>query len=148
MAALVVKFTWLPAFARPQLAKLLRAGADFHAVPLRTLASVTAVLTIYHGVGILSFWLIAQAIPLGLSFGNIGWVRTYVLFLMALPISMLGIGVRDGALIVLLRSYGVAPPAAVAYSFLLLARTLFTALIGGVIELVQFLRPAKVTVTP
>ena len=99
-------------------------------------------------IGILSFWLIAQAIPLGLSFGNIGWVRTYVLFLMALPISMLGIGVRDGALIVLLGSYGVAPPAAVAYSFLLLARTLFTALIGGAIELFQFLQPAKATVAP
>lgn len=148
LASLIERFQLVPAIARTKLAKLLRAAADFHSIPPGTLLGMSATLTLYHLIGIFSFWLLAQAIPIGLSFGNVGWIRTYVVFLMALPISILGLGVREGALILLLQAYGVAPPVAVAYSFLLLARTLFTALIGGVIELVQFLRPSKATVTP
>ncbi|MGH8129483.1 MAG: lysylphosphatidylglycerol synthase transmembrane domain-containing protein [Steroidobacteraceae bacterium] len=148
MASFLERRAIIPAFARAKQAKLLRAAADFQALPVPVVLKMTVVFALYHLLGIVAFWLLARALSMEIAFSAVGWTRTYVLLIMALPISFLGLGVREGALILMLQAYGISAPAAVAYSFLILARTLFTALIGGAIELVQFLRPAKVMVRP
>lgn len=148
LTSLLGRQTVIPEFIHLKLAKVLRAAAEFQGLSVLTLLRMTGVFAIYQLLGIASFHLLAQALPVDLSFSNIGWIRTYVLLLAALPISFLGLGVREGALILMLQAYGIAPPVAVAYSFLILARTLFTAMVGGAIELVQFLRPTGVLRRP
>ncbi|HEV7715161.1 MAG TPA: hypothetical protein VGO53_06180, partial [Steroidobacteraceae bacterium] len=44
------------------------------------------------------------------------------------------IGVREGSLIAILGTYGLAPSLAVAYSLLLLTRTVLLGLLGGACE--------------
>jgi glycosyltransferase 2 family protein len=144
VASLVEGLPRVPQLVRGKIAKTLHAAADFEGLPILTIAAMTAVYTLYHVLGIVSFFLLAQALALDLSFVNVGWVRAYVFVLAALPISISGLGVREGALIFLLQDYGIVPAVAVAYSFLILARTLFTAAVGGAIELVEFFRPAEV----
>jgi hypothetical protein len=51
-----------------------------------------------------------------------------------LPISIAGLGVREGTLVGVLPLYGVNPSAAVAFSFLLLARTIVLGIGGGLLE--------------
>lgn len=148
LAAYLERQAMIPRIARAKLAKLLRAAVDFQALRVAVVLRMTAVFALYHLLGIVSFWLLAQALHMAVGFSAIGWTRTYVLLIMALPITFLGLGVREGALILLLQAYGIPAPLAVAYSFLILARTLFTASIGGAIEAAQFLRPAKAALRP
>jgi hypothetical protein len=130
----------IPEFMHAKLAKVLRAMAEFQGLPGFTVLIMVGVFAMYQFLGITSFYLLAQALPVDLSFSNVGWVRTYVFLITALPISILGIGVREGALILMLQAYGISPAVAVAYSLLILSRTLFTAMVGGIIELTQFLK--------
>ena len=51
-----------------------------------------------------------------------------------LPISIAGLGIREGTLLGLLPLYGVVPSAAVAFAFLLLARILILGIGGGLLE--------------
>ncbi|MEX2149950.1 MAG: lysylphosphatidylglycerol synthase transmembrane domain-containing protein [Steroidobacteraceae bacterium] len=148
LTSLLGRQTYIPVFIRLKLAKGLSAASDFQGLPVPRILTMTTVFAIYHFLGIASFHLLALAVPVDLSLSNIGWIRTYILFIMALPISIMGLGVREGALIFMLQAYGIPPPAALAYSFLILARTLFTATVGGVIELVQFLRPTRLSRHP
>ena len=95
----------------------MRAAAGFQGLRSLTVLKMTGVFAVYQLLGITSFYLLARAVPLDISFGNVGWIRTYVLLITTLPISILGLGVREGALIFMLQVYGVTPAAAVAYSF-------------------------------
>lgn len=140
LTSLLGRLTFIPNFIHCKVAKLLHAAAEFQGLAASALLTMTGVFALYQLLGIASFYLLALALPVELSFTTIGWIRTYVLLLATLPISFLGLGIREGALIFMLQSYGILAPAAVAYSFLILARTLFTAMVGGAIEFVQFLR--------
>jgi len=52
-----------------------------------------------------------------------------------LPISISGLGVREGGLIMLLEPFGVSGATAVALSFLMLARSLLLGAIGATLEI-------------
>lgn len=76
----------------------------------------------------------ARALDLELSFVAAAWMRIAVHFLVILPISISGLGVREGALVLLTASYGIAPHESVAWSFLIFAGTLLAASTGGLVE--------------
>jgi hypothetical protein len=78
-----------------------------------------------------------------ISFINLGWIRSFLLLLLMLPISFSGIGVREGSLVVMLQDYSILPEEAVALSLLLFARIVFWGLVGGVIEANQILLTKK-----
>jgi hypothetical protein len=80
------------------------------------------------------FYMLARALDLGLSFTAAAWMRVAVHLLVMLPVSISGLGVREGALVLLTASYGVAAPEAVAWSFLVFAGTLLAASPGALIE--------------
>lgn len=64
---------------------------------------------------------------------------------MVLPISMLGLGIREQGLEFLLEPHGVTPERAVAIGLLWLASTILTGLIGGVLFLLDRKPPAEHT---
>jgi rSAM/selenodomain-associated transferase 2 len=64
---------------------------------------------------------------------HVMWTFPVIIVLSALPISFAGLGVREGAALVLLALYGVSPAAAVDASLLTLSAALFWALVGALL---------------
>jgi uncharacterized membrane protein YbhN (UPF0104 family) len=89
-----------------------------------------------HGLGVTAFTLLAHSIGLDVGFETFAWVRSATILATMIPISVMGIGVREGVLVYLLTPRGVESPSAVALSFLVLAATVLTpALFGGLVEM-------------
>jgi glycosyltransferase 2 family protein len=132
--------SWVPKFAVEKIAKVLVSVDKFGEVTGGRLASTIALLLLSELIGILSFYLISVAMHLGLSPISIGWVRAYIALITLLPISIMGVGVRDGSMVVMLRAYAVTPALAVTYSVLLLTRTVVLGLLGGACELWNVMR--------
>ena len=77
----------------------------------------------------------ASAVGLDVSPLTLGWVRTAVMVLVMLPITIAGFGVREGALVAVLAQYGVPGEEAVAFSLLMFAiATLPNGALGGLLE--------------
>ena len=68
---------------------------------------------------------------LGLGLFELGWVRSAITTLGMLPLTLAGLGVREGAMISLLAPYGVTPVVAVTFSLLLFLTGVVVALAGG-----------------
>jgi hypothetical protein len=76
-----------------------------------------------------------------LAYLTIGWTRSAAVLVTVLPVSLAGLGLREGAFVLLLAPYAVAPADALAYSLLAFATTvLAVGLIGGAIEAFRLLR--------
>jgi uncharacterized protein (TIRG00374 family) len=131
---------WVPKLVAEKLAKVLRSVGRFGDLTWRRLASTLALLVLSELIGTMSFYLVSIAMHLDLPFVSVGWVRAYVTLITLLPISIMGLGVRDGSLVVMLRTYGVAPALAVTLSVLLLSRTVVLGLLGGACELWNVMR--------
>jgi uncharacterized membrane protein YbhN (UPF0104 family) len=77
-----------------------------------------------------------------------GWVRSVVVVLTLLPISIGGVGVREGVLVVTLATFGVPAHEALAFSILVFATTILApGLAGGVVEGAQWLARGERTAT-
>jgi uncharacterized protein (TIRG00374 family) len=75
-----------------------------------------------------SNYLLALGLGMTLSFGQIAAISAVCSLIALLPISVLGAGTRDAALIVILARYGYDASQAVAFSTLLLSLSLWTGL--------------------
>lgn len=94
-----------------------------------------------HLVGVLAFTAIGQAMGLQLSFWDWGWMRSIIILVTMLPVSLAGLGVRDGMIIYLLHQFSVSVDTAWAVSFLVLAVTvLWPALLGLIFDLKSLFR--------
>lgn len=135
MADFLLRQRWVPNVVSSKLGKVLHSGGRFDELGARRLASTVGLLIVHELIGIASFYLLAVALDMPLSFVTIGWVRCYIMLITLLPLTLMGIGVRDGSLIVLLSTYAIAPALAVSYSTLLLGRTFILGMLGGLSEL-------------
>jgi uncharacterized membrane protein YbhN (UPF0104 family) len=75
----------------------------------------------------------ALGIPVG--FPQLLWIVAAVSVLQSLPISVAGLGVREGAFVYLLRQQGADPASALALSLTVFAIQVLLAAVGGAIEL-------------
>jgi len=98
-------------------------------------------------IGLLSAYIFALSLGLNVGFFSIGWIRTILLIICLIPVSINGIGFREGSLIYMLGLYGVSPTAAVAYSFLFYIVNLFGAVIGGVCLIIKLFFTGRKTKT-
>ena len=98
-------------------------------------------------LGSLCLYFFALALGMEIGFATLAWIRCLYSLLAMLPISISGWGVREATFVGILTQYGVAPESALLLSLLWFCRSLFVALIGGVVELervfVQKRRQAK-----
>jgi uncharacterized protein (TIRG00374 family) len=94
------------------------------ALSSRTVLTWTTVVgVVYELLAITAFWLVARSVDVHLSFLALAVVMPSVLVLSALPISIGGLGVREGSFVALLHPLGV--PATDAALVSLLAATAF-----------------------
>lgn len=133
----------LPAPLRGLVTRALDKAPDLRGIGAERIARVSVFGFGENLLGILTFWLFAEALALDLAMTSIAWIRTYVMLILLLPISFAGFGVREGGLILMLAAYQVSAEAAVAYSLLLFAQRLISALAGGLAESGALFRRSK-----
>ena len=128
----------LPKFLASMAGRFMTAAKQFQNLQLKQHAQIVGLLLLYHGIGILVFFFFGKSLNLEIDFWVIGWVRSAVVISVMFPISIAGLGIREGLLVFLLNQYGVPPHESIALSFLLFSRNLLFACIGGVLEFQDF----------
>jgi hypothetical protein len=98
-------------------------------------------------LGIVATWWLAVALQLPVPFVTLAWVRSVVMLLAMLPVTISGLGVREGALVALLAPYGVLGPDALALALLVFGVTVAAVgVVGGVVEAARVPRERAPTV--
>lgn len=98
------------------------------------LAANFAVAVAYHAVCVAIHVIVGSALGIELSFA--AWCVTYagVSLLTLLPVSIAGLGMREGGYVGLLGLFGIAPPQALSLSLLIFGYALVGALAGAVAD--------------
>ena len=126
------------------LGRLRHALGSVARLPTATLARIVVISIVAQIPGVLVFVLLAQGLGLTVSFTTMGWVRSIVVLFTVLPISIGGLGVREGVLVLTLAGFGISAPNALALSILIFATTILApGFAGGLLEGVQWLRGTR-----
>jgi uncharacterized membrane protein YbhN (UPF0104 family) len=122
---------FIPEVARPwagEAAAVLRAYGRDRGLQIE----ITALGLLYQALIITAFWLLAVGLDLGLDPAELTLVVPPVVLISALPISIAGFGVREGAFVVLLAEYGVSAADATLLSLLSVVAVAIASSPGGV----------------
>ncbi len=98
---------------------------------LPLLAGNVLLAIIYQGIGVLMFYLLAQGLRLPIGFFDWAWIVGALTLALFLPLTIGGLGVREGTLMGLLAMYGCPKETAVALSFVAFSFVLMLAIIGA-----------------
>jgi len=115
--------------------RLRQAYRSLHAftVSRGVLAKGLLLSLVHQLVGIAVVFFISQALGLDVPFVFFLIAIPMIWIIMMIPVSIAGLGVREGAFVLFFTQYGVSDENALLLSLLLFALTLITALIGGLI---------------
>jgi len=123
------------------IVKLLEAFSEFEKLKLQHQLYLVLLGLGAQLLQLISYILIARGIGIDLTFAQFGILRALTLLASNLPINLSpGVGMREISLVALLVAMGVTLEYASAMSLLVLARAIFSGLLGGVIEAVTILR--------
>lgn len=124
--------------------RLRLAMQRWRSMPARAHSGVMLLGMLSHVVGIVVFVALTWSLGIDVGFVSLGWVRSAVILATMIPISVAGLGLREGAMIAMLAAYGIDQPQALAMSLLVLGVvSVLPGLIGGAFEAHRLLlRPA------
>jgi uncharacterized protein (TIRG00374 family) len=124
-----------------KLDTLKKAVHNAHITPKKLLIGNLMLSFAAQLLGVFCYYLLATSLNLNLSLVSVGWVRSAVILIAMIPISISGIGLREGAMIVLLQQYGLTGDQAIAYSLLIFTTTILApGISGGILEALRQLR--------
>jgi glycosyltransferase 2 family protein len=124
-----------------RLASLRDALRQSRGLSRSVVAKLFALGILTHGLGVIAYGLVASALDLDLSLATVAWTRSAAVLVAILPISVAGLGVREGAMVVLLAPYGITAADALTYALLAFATTILAVgLLGGLLEASRLLR--------
>ncbi len=115
--------------------QLASATAQYRRLPRGAWLRIVALSAIENIAGTLAVYLLALSVYIDVPFISMGWIRAVVQAVIHLPISISGLGVREGSLIMLLEPFGVTGATAFALSLLMLGRSLLLGAIGAALEI-------------
>jgi hypothetical protein len=130
----------LPQRLQPSWHRFLEALTALRGLPARYMIALLVLAAVLNLCGVASHIVFARAVGLTMSVWTIGWIRSAVLILGLLPLSIGGFGIREGSLIFLLHAYGASPEQAVGYSILVVLTALGIGLAGAGLEAAGFWR--------
>jgi len=123
------------------LGRMRHAVGAIARLPPSTIISVIMLSLLAQVPGVMVFSTLARGLGLEVPWTTMVWVRSVVVLLTILPVSIGGLGVREGALLFLLRPFGVAAHDALALSLLVFAVTILApGLVGGFVEAWRWFR--------
>lgn len=94
--------------------------------------------------GLGAYYALARSLGLDVQVLALGWIRSATIVVTMIPVSVLGLGLREGALLLLLRPYVEQPARILAFSALVLGITVLApALLGGVLEMLRLVAAAS-----
>ena len=128
----------LPDLIKETLEKSVNAMRQFQNLNLKDHFEIISLLLLYHGIGVISFFCFAKSLNIDLSIWVLGWIRSAMSIAIMLPLSFVGLGIREGTLVFLLGRYGVVPDVSMALSFLIFFRNILTSLLGGLFEFREY----------
>ena len=116
------------------LERLLDACRAYGKTP-RPLYTALALSMIANVLCVAQFWILARGLKLEVSFRELCLIVPTIVCIAAVPISPMGIGVRENLFVQMLAIPAIAAPAtpALSLSLLALAGSLFWSLVGGVV---------------
>lgn len=104
-------------------------------IPVQSHIFIGAVSIAIHLVNTAGFYLLLKSLNIVLPFASIGWIRSVVVLITIIPITISGLGLREASLIILLGTFGVSDSSAFAYSLLVFTVTrIVPGLLGGLFE--------------
>jgi len=115
---------------------LLRVISKIKKISIPTFFTVILWSAFFQTSNILASYFLAKAINIDLPLALFFVVFPIAYILTALPISLGGLGVREGIIALLLSRVGILPSDAVMFSFLVYFNWSFVSLLGGVAQLV------------
>ncbi len=137
------KFQLLPTLISRGLSKLIHAAMEYQKLSGREHGFIFFLSCLWQILGCTFYFLLARSLGIEISFESLGWIRSILGLLLLFPLSISGFGVREGGLIFLFGYFEIVPAAAIAFSFLLFARTLLLGFIGAFVEAKGTLAPVK-----
>lgn len=120
-----------------KLSSLRSAMLTQAAMPRSRLAFVFVLSCGVHLLGIFAYWMLAQSMGIDLSFLTVGWLRSTMILATMIPLSVSGLGLREGATIAVFAQFAGNTDAADAMAFSLLVfgvTILAVGLVGGLFE--------------
>ncbi len=115
--------------------KIADAAQKWRSMPRRDHAHVLLLGALAHVIGIAVFVFLARAMSIDVGFVSLGWVRSAVILATMIPISIAGVGLRESAMIVMLKTYGIDDSLALAMSLLVfIIVMLLPGVLGGLFE--------------
>ena len=114
--------------------RLAAAASLYRRLPRREMAAVFGFAIAENLAAVMGLLFLAAALEIDVAWITLGWIRSVVQAVTSLPVSISGLGVREGGMIVLLEPYGISGARAVALSFLMFGRGLLLGTVGGLLE--------------
>jgi uncharacterized protein (TIRG00374 family) len=120
--------------------KLIRSAKAYQQLDVETHARIIFYGLLWQLLSATGAYLCSLALSLKLSFWSILWIRALTTFAILLPISISGIGVREGMCVYLFSLLNLAPALALVFSMLLFFQQIFLGVIGAALEFKTLLR--------
>lgn len=114
----------------------------------RMLLAVVVVSLVFHSIQIAAQLVVSEALGLAVPLSYICIFHPLVSVISAVPISLSGIGLREGGYLYFLKHIGTAPSLAVAYGVAWFAVMLACGLLGGLVFLFSGGRLPRLTLPP
>lgn len=118
----------------PPVERTLQAWREFSGMPGRLFSSL-ALGIVFQCIGIAIYAVLGANLGIVLALADWAWIVAIASIAVLLPLSVGGLGLREGALIGCLTYLGIASESAVALSLGVFAIMLLGALLGGTVEL-------------
>ncbi len=122
-------------FARVK-ARVLRAASLFRGHKSALVKAVACSILLQANV-VLHYFLIARSVDIGIGFANFFLVVPLAILVTMLPVTINGIGIREGVYVFFFGIYGVAAPVTIAYTWIGYAILLLNGIIGGFVYIVR-----------
>lgn len=135
-AAVAALSRWLTVGAREWLAPLWH-GLTRYRGHLGALAGAVGLAGLYYATMFSAYWLAARGLGLPFGYPDIAWLLALAGIATLLPITVAGVGVREGIIVYFLQERGVAPTTALAFSFAVLALQIVLGLPGIVAHFIR-----------
>jgi len=122
-------------YLSPKLNRFVESLSGLGRIPLRSLIFMIIISIISQLLNVLVFYLLLLSIDLNVPLVSIGWIRSVVVLVTMIPISISGMGLREGSFMLLLGVFGVSNNSAFAYSIIVFVVTrVLPGLLGGLFE--------------
>ena len=123
---------FVPGPVRNKLVKMVQALTLYHNARGVLLRSLLVSLALQVNV-VTFYWAIAMALHLPVGYGSFFAIAPLAIFVMMVPLSINGIGIREGIFVFLLAQWGVSEPQALALAWVEYGLFLGFGLLGGVL---------------